>query len=1029
MRHRSASLLAVLMVGAGATQGAQVLVGDNMVPIDDSLSMFENDDRILAGPAGAVRSVRDLLELRTQHEYVDAARLTIERRGKRVALELASAQHWGFHSPVVFSSKNSPRQLSPDLAAAALVAEERGMAALLHWDGVGAENAWRDAIALRVRIDPNGIATLKAQLGFAEALLLRRNLTAADAQFQAVNESLRKTWPLAPLRYRPVMGRAAIAVEKRDVPGAEALLASADALAQSILQPALTEIEVQRLWGRARYLHDDFAGAGQRYERAQLLVRQWLPDSAAQALIESNIGVIEWRQGDIAGAERRYARALETATREAPGSVLVAGLLMNLGTVHHLRRDHAAAERNYRRAVDIFAAASATSPETLRALTNLAMAQGLGGKPGEANASLERVLAVQLERGPGSSDVAYTYNGLALNYSRLEDWPRADSNYSQAIAIYEASGSLGMNLANTLTSRANTRMSLQRNDAARTDLVRALAIYDRLALASHARAESLHSLGLLARHEGDTRGAIDYFKRAISVLEAQQSILGGSDEVRGSYSSYYSSYYKDYVELLLRGGRVPEAFETLERYRGRVLRATLAGVGRVVNSQLPIELREERDRIHESIEKNQGRLQSIQKPAEEAEKVSVLLEELESLRAREDVVAARIREKVPRVAQIDQAKVIDIAQLRAILPRDAALLSFAVLPESVETFVVTPGKGARGLTWKSAPIAAPALRERIDRLVFLLSTPSDASDARQSLERGSRELYELLIAPVAAQLGSFPNWIVVPDGPLHRLPFGALLEPGSVRRYLVESRAITTVVSATVFGQLQQREASRAFRPGLAAFGDPQLTADAKLTTSTARGDALRDELSRPLPWARQEVEEIGRLIGASAEIFLGAAATEAKVREVAPRAPALHFASHGVLDEQSPLDSFLLLAGPVAGAGHTNDGRLSAREVFDLPPLSAALVTLSSCSTSASADNDGEGLIGLTRAFQANGANAVVSSLWKVSDRSTAELMLEFYRRWPAASADVALARAQRTLVGRHPFYWAAFEVSGARR
>jgi CHAT domain-containing protein len=1028
MRRPRASLLAVLMIGAGVSQGAQVLVGDDVVPIDVPLSWFEDDDRVLAGPAGAVKTVRDLLELRTQHEHVEAARLIIERRGKRVALELPAAQHWGLHPPVPIS-KYSPRMRVPDPASSALAAEERGLAALLQWDGAGAENAWREAHASRVRIDPVGIAALKAQLGLAEALLLRRNLAAADAQFLAVETSLRTSWPLAPLRYRPLAGRAAIAIEQRDVPGAEALLAAADALAQSIPQPALSEIEVQRLWGRVRYLRDDLTGAGQRYERAQLLVRQWLPGSAAEALIESNIGVIEWRQGDLAGAERRYARALEAATREAPGSVLVAGLLMNLGTVHHLRRDHAAAERNYRRAVDIFAAASATSRETLRALTNLAMAQGLGGKPGEANASLDRVLAAQLEREPRSSDVAYTYTALGLNYSRLEDWPRADASYSQATAIYEALGMLGMNLANTLTSRANMRMSLRQGEAARADLNRALAIYDRLATASHARAECLHALGLLARQQGDVALAMDLFRRAIAVLEAQQSLLGGSDEVRSSYSAYYSSYYKDYVELLLRGGSAPEAFETLERYRGRVLRAALAGVGRVVSSKIPADLRDERDQLHAAIEKAQTRLQAIEKPLDEAQSVTALLKQIEALRAREDVVAASIRERVPRVAEMDEAQVMGVAQVRAVLPRDAALLSFAVLPESVEIFVVTPGGNSNGLVWKSVAVSAPVLRERIDRLAFLLSTPGGASDSQQALERGLREMYESLIAPVAAQLARYPNWIVVPDGPLHRLPFAALREPDSGGRYVVESRALTTVVSATVFARLQKRAVGRAFRPGVAAFGDPQLAAGAKYATSTARGDALRDELSRPLPWARMEVEEIGRLIGTSAEVYVGSAATEAKVREVAPQAPALHFAAHGVVDEQSPLDSFLLLAGPVAGGGPTDDGRLSAREVFDLPPLSAALVTLSSCSTSASADNDGEGLIGLTRAFQANGANAVVSSLWKVSDRSTADLMLEFYRQWPAVSPDVALARAQRTLVGRHPFYWAAFEVSGARR
>ncbi|HEU4781203.1 MAG TPA: CHAT domain-containing protein [Steroidobacteraceae bacterium] len=1022
----AAVALAATMLEAGA---AQIHVGDAAITIDEPLSVFEPGDRLIAGPDGALRTVRDVLELRTRHEFVEPVRVTVQRGGVRTYLDLGAEAHWGLHSPVTLEAAKSRRR-APDLESAALPLEEQGYAALLRWDGATATRVWREALAMRNLVDTASIATVKARLGSAEAALLRRDLAAADGEFGIVDELLQKNWPRAPLRFRALLGRAIIAAEKRDLATSEILLKSVDTLAQTVMQPSLVEIDALRVWARLQYSRGDIDDARQRYESAYALAQRLVPDSATVALLESSIGVMIWRQGDLAGAERRFSHALEIAMREAPGSVLVAGLLMNLGTVHHLRRDFAAAERNYRRAVDFFEAVSSNSPETLRALTNLALAQGLGGKPREANLALERVLAAQEAREPNQLDVAYTQNGLGLNYGRLDDWQRAASSYTAAIAIREANGALGIGLANTLTSRGDARLTLGLADAAQADLVRALAIYDRLAPGSHARAECLHSLGRIARQQGDTAAAMDYFRRAIDVLDAQLSHLGGSDEARSSYSAYFSSYYKDYVELLLRSRRAPEAFETLERYRGRVLRAALAGEGRVMDALLPADLRAERDVLLSAIDKARNKLQSIEKPADEAEQVGRLLAELESLRARQDVLDARIRERAPRVAEIDQARAATVDQVRAALPRDTALLSFAVLPESVEIFVVTPGRGSRSIAWKHANTSAAALRERVDRLVFLLATPSEAPDARQALDAGSHEMYDLLIAPVAAELARYPNWIVVPDGPLHRLPFGALRERvGAGARYLIESRALTTVVSATVFRQLQQRDSGRAYRPGLAAFGDPQLNSGARLSTSTARGDVLRDELARPLPWARQEVEEIARLVGASAEIYLGAEATEGRVRAVAARAPALHFASHGVLDERSPLDSFLLLAGPVPGAGTSDDGRLSAREVFELPPLAAALVILSSCSTSASADNDGEGLIGLTRAFQGNGAGAVVSSLWKVSDRSTAELMLEFYRHWPAVSADEALARAQRKFITRHPFYWAAFEVSGARK
>lgn len=1026
-RCRTRVLLWACLTGfASGALGAQLEVAEGVVDIDARLSAFEPGDRVLAAGGSRGLTLRELLELRLAHEYVAPARLVVRRREARFTLDIAAQSSWGIHPAVALEQTRPSR--TPDPRLAALRAEERGRDAQARWDGAAAEAAWREAHSWRQREDPTSIASVKARLGWAEAALLRRDLATAATEFTTVDAELQRRWPTAPLRHRALLGLAQVAIEKRDFGSAESLLQALDRLAATVPAAPLDEIERWRISGRYRFFRDDFIGARALYDRALARAQELQPDSTTIALLESHIGVNEWRQGDLDAAERRYSRSLELGQRLAPGSVLVAGCLMNLGTVHHLRRDFAAAERSYQRAVDIFESVSPSSPETLRALTNLALAQGLGGRPRNAIVTLEKVLEVQRSRSPTSLDVAYTHHGIGLNQARLRDWPGAAESFSKALAIREANGWLGIGLANSLTSRAEARMALSDPTGAATDLTRALAIYDRLAPESHARAECLHRLGVLARARGDDAAALDLFRRAIDVLDAQQSHLGGSDETRSSYSAYYSPYYKAYLELLLRRQRGPEALETLERYRGRVLRAALAGDGGDAYARLPQELRDQWQALRTSADRVLRGLQSLERPVEQAAEVSRRLAELEEIRAQQDVIAARIREHAPQIAEVNQTRAATLAQMRASLPRDTALLSFAVLDDALIVFVVSPNDGSRPLVVERVPITAADLRGRIDRLMFLLSTPSEAPDARRALETGARDLYSLTVGPVAPHLARYRHWIVVPDGPLHRLPLGVLVEDREgTARYLIESRTLTTVVSATVFGQLQGRERARTQRPGLVAFGDPQPNAAAR-TGGASRGDPWAAEWAQPLPWARQEVEQIARLMGPAAEVYLGPAATEAKVREVAARAPALHFASHGVLDERTPLESFLLLSGPKPGAGTADDGRLSAREVLELPPLSAALVTLSACNTSSSADNDGEGLMGLTRAFQANGAHAVIASVWKVSDRSTAELMVDFYRYWPKMPADEALARAQRARVDRHPFYWAAFQVSGAR-
>jgi CHAT domain-containing protein len=114
------------------------------------------------------------------------------------------------------------------------------------------------------------------------------------------------------------------------------------------------------------------------------------------------------------------------------------------------------------------------------------------------------------------------------------------------------------------------------------------------------------------------------------------------------------------------------------------------------------------------------------------------------------------------------------------------------------------------------------------------------------------------------------------------------------------------------------------------------------------------------------------------------------------------------------------------------DNGLLQAWEVFEWMRLDAELVTLSACETGLGRDGDGEGLIGLTRAFQYAGARSVLASLWSVSDHTTAELMERFYTLLRAGRPkDLALQEAQRALLhaggaAAHPVHWAAFTLSG---
>ena len=109
----------------------------------------------------------------------------------------------------------------------------------------------------------------------------------------------------------------------------------------------------------------------------------------------------------------------------------------------------------------------------------------------------------------------------------------------------------------------------------------------------------------------------------------------------------------------------------------------------------------------------------------------------------------------------------------------------------------------------------------------------------------------------------------------------------------------------------------------------------------------------------------------------------------------------------------------------------LQAWEIFERVRIDADLVTLSACESGLGKEMGGEGLIGLTRAFQYAGARSVLASLWKVEDKSTGELMKRFYGYLKAGkSKDEALRLAQIDLIHSpeysQPVDWAAFQLNG---
>jgi len=263
-----------------------------------------------------------------------------------------------------------------------------------------------------------------------------------------------------------------------------------------------------------------------------------------------------------------------------------------------------------------------------------------------------------------------------------------------------------------------------------------------------------------------------------------------------------------------------------------------------------------------------------------------------------------------------------------------------------------------------------------------------------------RQLYDLLLRTALAHLEGKSALCIIPHGDLHLIPFHALRADSE---YVIETFNVWYAPSTSVLDLCYQRQ--RRSRGRLLAMGNPDL------------GD-----LTYALPFAEDEVMSISAML--NAESYVG---PDASLDELIKRwgdCDLIHLACHASWDPHQPEFTALLLS-PAGG----DDGRLEVHDLFALDhDLLLSQVVLSACQTSLGLGAD---LIGLTTGFLYAGAPAVISSLWRVDDHSTSELMLAFYRNLLTSSRVEALRQAQsdlkRAARHSHPYHWAPFKLIGS--
>jgi CHAT domain-containing protein/tetratricopeptide (TPR) repeat protein len=870
--------------------------------------------------------------------------------------------------------------------------------------------------ALAAREDSAGESLAPILIRLAEVAVLRGKMDQAQTHLDRAFTLLAASTPESVEMADALSVKSMLARRRDDLDEAQALLDRAFALLEPTAPQSVEMAEVLNKLGLVARDRFELDRAQDYFRRALAIYERGRPGGIEIVHSLHNLGQVAEYRGDLAAAEPLYRRALLLAETIAPNSMAVAYELNNLGTVANTRGDLASAESYGRRSV---ALCEARAPDSLELATTLANLGGVLRRRGELKSAerlLRRALAIRERVAPPNGlVVALSLRQLGIVLRDRGDRAQAEALIRRALAIEARVRPDSLRVAMCLRELGEATLARGRWDEAEQHLARGLAIVERLHPGSLTEAQLRNAHGRLFKQRGRLRDAADEMRRAVDALELQIGMVGGLGEDRAGYRARRSTYYADLVDVLLRLGEAPEAFHVLERSRARGFLEMMAAHDLAAKEPIPSVLEADRRRLAGQYDQVQRRLARHDGGSASAA-VSAVQEELRQLRRRHGEIMEEIR-RGSAGQSLRYPRPFDLAATKAALEPGTLLLSYAVGDEQTHVFAVSREDG---LTVETLSVGRAALQRDVDLFRRLIQQAAPASPRTAQLADVGRRLYQRLIARMEPHLERCRRVLIAPDGPLHVLPFAALVhERKGAGRYLVEWKPIWITLSATVYGELRQRRSrdtvpdGTGAAPALVAFGDPVLpTSGVRDDDTTDRERSLLREVAglRPLPAARDEVDRIATLFPGRAEVLLGARATEDRVKEIA-HVRYLHFATHAVLDDASPMDTALVLAAP-ASPGERDNGLLQAWEVEQLR-LNVELVVLSACDSGLGREQRGEGLWGLTRAFHHAGAPSVVASLWRVSDQATAALMVRFYDHLREGRAkDEALRAAQMDLI-----------------
>jgi CHAT domain-containing protein len=752
-----------------------------------------------------------------------------------------------------------------------------------------------------------------------------------------------------------------------------------------------------RAWmvvGAIRDLRGEFVPALEAYERARVAIEP-IQDNDYYTL-QNEVAIT---YTNLARYEEALAALrISLAGREKTGDPYLIGIThSNIGGVYYAYGQFERAIEHYLVCLQMCGAAGERRSVaiTLQQLANAYI--GLGDFP-KARDYAERELATSREYKLEALE-AVALRQLGRIHLLLGDLEASRRFNEEALDLARRKKAYGDEAASL---NALAELQLARGDA---DGAWALADQSlRRTLELHAadfEVEVRLTLARAARARGQRDAALQQLRAAVAMIDDVRSDVR-TDSGKIGYLDARQNVYELLALTLAESGDHAAALEAAEAARGRAFSDLLAAQHVTLKAGDAGEFDAIRS-LESRLRATMGALPDD--PVRQAELLATRATGQSAL----DGSLRKLRSEQPELASLVATNPLAAAEIAALSARlKAVLVEYLVTDERLLIWIIDP---SGRIETRTAAIDRATLRAAVQELRRDMNRLGDEQLADEdAVNRQLAQLHAWLLAPIEALLPRDPAALVylVPHDSLHFVPFAALRDTRG--KHALQRHTFAYVPAAAVLrytAPKKQRAVSPA-RPYFLALADP-----------TPPTDLAQD----PLPGAREETAAAARRYAEDRRLVLvGAAANEASFKRLAAAQTVLHFAVHGLVRDDRPWESALILA-----PGEGQDGWLKLPEIFALD-LRADLVVLSGCSTGAG-KLSGDGIVGLSRAVIYAGAPSVIVSQWDVSDRSTAYLMDRFYAALVSGrDKATALRSAQLATLARHPHpaLWAPFVLIG---